>query len=92
MFADFLIFNFAKRECNLFVTPNKFPIIEGALEIGIQLPLFFLEISMEQTKICFHQINQIFQKTYVKHCPSVKLKKIIALMMAQTLTFNQLLF
>ena len=51
----------------MFVTPYKFPIIEGALKIGIQLPLFFLEISMEQTKICFHQINQIFQKTYVRH-------------------------
>ena len=55
----------------MFVTPYKFPIIEGALKIGIQLPLFFLEISMEQTKICFHQINQIFQKTYVRHSPIV---------------------
>ena len=54
----------------MFVTPYKFPIIEGALKIGIQLPLFFLEISMEQTKICFHQINQIFQKTYVRHSPN----------------------
>ena len=51
----------------MFVTPHKFPIIEGALKIGIKLPLFFLEISLEQTKICFHQINQIFQKTYVRH-------------------------
>ena len=53
----------------MFVTPYKFPIIEGALKIGIQLPLFFLEISMEQTKICFRQINQIFQKTYARHSP-----------------------
>ena len=26
---------------------------------------------MEQTKICFHQINQIFQKAYVRHFPHV---------------------
>ena len=59
----------------MFVTPYKFSIIEGALKIGIQLPLFFLEISMEQTKICFHQINQIFQKTYVRHSPIMENKK-----------------
>ena len=26
---------------------------------------------MEQTKNCLHQINQIFQKTYVRHSPIV---------------------
>ena len=53
----------------MFVTPYKFPIVEDTIKVGTQLPLFFLEISMEQTKICFNQINQTFQKTYVRHSP-----------------------
>ena len=55
----------------MFVTPYKFPNIEGALKIVMQLPLLFLEISMEQSKICFHEINQNFQKTYIRYSPIV---------------------
>ena len=61
----------------MFVTPYKFPIVEDAIKVGTQLPLFFSEISMEQTKICFHQINQIFQKNYVRHSPNMCQTKVL---------------